>query len=139
MFFDKITADFKPHKAGLRKVLGDLEADIMEIIWQKDEVSVRDVYETLRLERDIAYTTVMTIMGRLADKELLNKKSRGNAYIYTPAVSRIDFAKRVVSAVIDGLMDEFAEPAMSHFVDRLSKEDNTKISKLEEMINSKKK
>lgn len=139
MFFSKITADFKPHKVGLKKVLGDLEADIMEIIWQKGSVSVRDVYETLRLEREIAYTTVMTIMGRLADKELLQKTSKGNAYIYTPTLTRVEFAKRVVSEVIDGLLDEFAEPAMSHFVEKISEKDVKQISELEALIKSKKK
>jgi predicted transcriptional regulator len=138
MFFDKVSADFKPHKTGLKKVLGDLEADIMEIIWQKNPASVRDVYETLRLEREIAYTTVMTIMGRLAEKELLIKSPKGNAYLYTPAISKKEFSKKVVSAVIDGLLDEFAEPALSHFIDRLSKADQNKIAELEELIKAKK-
>ena len=138
MFFDRVSADFKPHREGLKKVLGDLEADIMEIVWQKESVSVRDVYETLRLKRDIAYTTVMTIMGRLAEKDLLLKTTRGNAYIYSPALNKLEFTKKIVSAVIDGLMDEFREPAVSHFMDRMGKEEEEQISKLEGLIKAKK-
>lgn len=134
MFFSKVTSEFKPHKVGLRKVLGDLEADIMETIWSKGSVSVREVYEQLRLQREIAYTTVMTIMGRLAEKKLLDKELQGNAYIYSPALSRSEFSKRVVSDVLDGLLEEFAEPAMSHLLDRLSTEDEQKIERLEAII-----
>jgi predicted transcriptional regulator len=134
MFFKQIISDFKPHKDGLRKVLGDLEADIMQIIWREEKSTVRDVYEKLRLQREIAYTTVMTIMGRLAEKKLLEKEQAGNAYVYRPTVSEQEFARRVVSEVLDGLLEEFAEPALSHFVDRLSNEDEQKIAKLEALI-----
>jgi predicted transcriptional regulator len=137
MWLKKFVNEFKPQKVGIRKILGDLESDIMEIIWQKDKTSVREVYETLRLEREIAYTTVMTIMGRLADKNLLSKETVGNAYHYTPTVSRNEFAKKVVTEVLDGLFEDFAEPAMSHFVDKLSKENKDKISELEALIQEK--
>lgn len=134
MFFKQIISDFKPHKDGFRKVLGDLEADIMQIVWTEEKSTVRDVYEKLRLQREIAYTTVMTIMSRLAEKKLLEKEQIGNAYVYRPTISEQEFARKVVSEVLDGLLEEFAEPAISHFVDRLSNEDEQKIAKLEALI-----
>ena len=134
MFLKKLISDFKPHKLGYTKVLGDLEAEVMKIVWKMNRASVRDVYEQLRLQKSLAYTTVMTIMGRLAEKGLLEKEARGNAYIYSPTISEGDFAKMVVSEVMDGLMEEFAEPAMSHMVDRLGSEDNDNLDKLEEII-----
>lgn len=134
MFLKKFISDFKPHKMGLKKVLGDLEAEVMKVIWKQERSTVREVYEQLRLEKNLAYTTVMTIMSRLADKGLLLKAPQGNAYVYTPAVSENDFAKMVVSEVIDGLLEEFAEPALSHMVDKLGTEDADKLSKLEEII-----
>lgn len=137
MFWTKIFSDFKPKQQGLKKVLGELEADIMEICWNKQPVSVRDVYQELLLRREIAYTTVMTIMGRLADKGLLSKETKGNAFIYTPVMSRSEFTKKVVAQVLDGLLDEFAEPTYNHLVDRMSKEDETKIEELEKMIKEK--
>lgn len=137
MFWTKIFSDFKPKQQGLKKVLGELEADIMEICWNKQPVSVRDVYQELLLRREIAYTTVMTIMGRLADKGLLSKETKGNAFIYTPVMSRSEFTKKVVAQVLDGLLDEFAEPTYNHLVDRMSKEDEAKIEELEKMIKEK--
>ncbi|ADG83038.1 CopY family transcriptional repressor [Thermincola ferriacetica] len=133
-FFKSLISDFKPHKMGLKKVLGDLEADIMGIIWKEGKATVRDVYEALRLQREIAYTTVMTIMGRLAEKNLLTKEPLGNAYVYTPTVSQEEFSKQVVSEVLDGLLEEFAEPAISHLVERISSEDENKIAELEKLI-----
>ena len=134
MFLKKFISDFKPHKIGLKKVLGDLEAEVMQVIWKKDQSTVREVYEQLCLEKNLAYTTVMTIMSRLADKGLLTKAAHGNAYIYTPAVSEAEFSKMVVSEVLDGLLEEFAEPALSHMVEKLGSEDSARLSKLEEII-----
>ena len=47
--------------------IGPLEADILAIIWERERVTVRDVYKLLRLQRKIAYTTVMTVLNSLAD------------------------------------------------------------------------
>ncbi|MGH2360405.1 MAG: BlaI/MecI/CopY family transcriptional regulator, partial [bacterium] len=72
---------FKPDRSGIRKVLGDLEADIMELIWSAASsgsgTTVRAVFETLSRRRRIAYTTVMTTMARLARKRLLRVKKQG--------------------------------------------------------------
>lgn len=134
MFLSKEISDFKPHKAGLKKVFGDLEADIMEIVWNSEDVTVREVFEELRLEKKLAYTTVMTIMNRLVDKHLLKRESRGNAFSYTPTVSENEFATQVVSEVLDGLLEDFADPALSHIVESLSSKDSQKLNKLEQLI-----
>lgn len=126
--------EFKPHKLGLRKVLGDLEAEIMEVIWQREQVLVRDVHRELTKKREIAYTTIMTVMGRLVEKGLLVREQVGNSYVYRPSRSRADFTRLVVQEVIDGLLEEFAEPAISHFVNRISQEDEEHLDRLEEMI-----
>jgi len=139
MFFKKMISDFKPHKMGYKKVLGDLEADVMKIIWRTEKATVREVYEQLRLEKNLAYTTIMTIMGRLADKGLLSKEAQGNAYVYSPTISEVDFANKVVTEVLDGLLEEFAEPALSHMVDKLGAEDNVKLDRLEEIIKERRK
>ncbi|MDP2210900.1 MAG: BlaI/MecI/CopY family transcriptional regulator, partial [Candidatus Aquicultor sp.] len=62
---------FRPSESGVRKMLGDLEADIMELVWEKDLASVREIHGILERDREIAYTTVMTVMSRLAEKNIL--------------------------------------------------------------------
>ncbi|WP_418790629.1 BlaI/MecI/CopY family transcriptional regulator [Phosphitispora sp. TUW77] len=134
MFLSKYILDFKPHKLGLKKVLGDLEAEVMKIIWEKEKATVRDVYEHLLLNRNLAYTTVMTIMSRLADKKLLTKEPKGNAFVYSPVVSEAEFAGFVAGEVLDGLMEDFAEPTFSHLLDRLIEESPAKLNELEKRI-----
>ena len=53
--------------------LGWLEADVLRVVWDKGEVTVRDVYEDLRENRRIAYTTVMSVLRNLAAKGLLEQ------------------------------------------------------------------
>ena len=72
MALDRYQFTFDPRKKGLRKILGDLEADVMEAIWALGHATVHDVLERLAAaDRELAYTTVMTVMSRLADKGLL--------------------------------------------------------------------
>ena len=73
--------------------------------------TVRDVYETLREQRKIAYTTVMTVMSRLVEKEILRRQREGRGYVYEAAVS--DPAEIAVR----GVMRDFGEDAVAHFLD----------------------
>lgn len=134
-----ITSIFKPREQGLRKVLGDLEAKVMDIIWLKGQVSVRDVYREMLKDREIAYTTVMTTMARLAKKRLLVRKRKGMGYLYTPTISRDGFMDSVAGDVIDGLLDGFADSAMSQLLRRFGRDDPQMIEKLTEIIQEKRK
>ncbi len=138
MRLNKVLKDFHPNKIGLKKVLGHLEADVMEIVWAQKKATVREVYDVLRQRRDLAYTTVMTIMTRLAEKGILQKEKVGNAYLYAPVLSKNELLNSVVTEVIDGLLADFAEPAMTHFVDRMSKEDEVRLEMLEKLIQERK-
>ena len=83
-------ASFRYNQVGLRKFLGDLECEIMELVWKKANptVTVRDIYDALRQQRQIAYTTVMTTMVRLSEKGLLRIVDRaGLANCVPPWVS----------------------------------------------------
>src|SRR5688572_8069575 len=83
-------------RASLDGVLGPLETDVMEAVWARGDATVRDVHATLARRRDIAYTTVMTTMSRLAAKGLLERDSSGLAHRYRPAVSREEYARSTV-------------------------------------------
>lgn len=137
MSLHKLFYGFRPDKKGLSKVLGELEAEVMEVVWQKGSVSVRDVYDVLRSRRQIAYTTVMTIMGRLADKQLLAKEKQGLAYIYTPVYSKSEFTRSLVQEVIDGLLEDYSDLAFAHFIGRLKEDDEAKLAELEKLIQDK--
>ena len=108
---------FRPDRPGIRKVLGDLEAEIMELVWSRPEGSgttVRDVFEVLyerRLNderRRIAYTTVMNTMTRLAKKNLLRVEKRDQAYLYFPNLTQPEFVSRFVGRILENLYVNFS-------------------------------
>jgi predicted transcriptional regulator len=122
---------------GLRQVLGDLEAEIMECMWDLDSASVRDVHECLAARRDIAYTTVMTVMSRLVEKDMLARRQEGRAYIYTPTRSRDAFCTGVVKNVMTGLFGALDQPVLAHFVESLGEGDIAELDALAEIIERK--
>jgi predicted transcriptional regulator len=103
---------FRPGRTGIRKVLGDLEAEVMEQVWARPAgqgTLVRDVFEVLYERRRIAYTTVMNTMTRLAKKGLLRAEKEGQAYVYRPTLSRDEFVARFVGRILEDLMVSFAD------------------------------
>jgi predicted transcriptional regulator len=125
-------------KHTLAEVLGPLENEIMEVVWDKGDVTVRDVHESLQKKRAIAYTTVMTTLGRLADKGFLRRIEDQPAHHYNAIVSRDDYASSTVKSVVDWLVDHFPDPAMAYFVDRVEEEDDAVIDRLREAIDQRK-
>lgn len=133
----RLMPDFKPGEQGLNKVLGNLESEIMDIIWQKDsEVTVRDIYEVIAARRKLAYTTVMTIMGRLAEKGILSKRMEGNVSLFTSAMSREAFTNNVVGSVVDSLLEDFADAAIARFVSRVGEGDRETLQRLEKLLDA---
>lgn len=63
-------------------VLTEQELEIMKVVWGRERVTVRDVYETLLERRKVAYTTVMTMMRILEEKGYVTKSDAGKAYVY---------------------------------------------------------
>src|SRR5258708_5371284 len=88
--FELGVPEFRSDRPGIRKVIGDLEAEIMELIWARPPeqgTTVRDVFEMLYKRRKIAYTTVMSTMSRLAKKHLLRIEKQEQTYVYTPTMT----------------------------------------------------
>jgi predicted transcriptional regulator len=93
------------------------ELAIMKVVWRLGRATVREVYEALRETRQIAYTTVMTMMRILEDKGYLKKTAADRAYVYRPARPRQqvlgamvrDFLDRVFDGASDGLLLHLAK------------------------------
>ena len=102
---------FRPDRPGIRKVLGDLEAEIMELVWDRpagDGLTVREVFGVLYERRHLAYTTVMNTMTRLAKKNLLRVEKAEPAYVYFPAFSQEEFVSRFVGRILEDLLVSFS-------------------------------
>jgi predicted transcriptional regulator len=82
-------------------VPGELEHAVMSILWSRpNALSVREVHDLLVVDRDLAYTTVMTVLDRLAKKGLATRNLDGRAWLYRPARTQVD---EFSAAVIDTL------------------------------------
>lgn len=119
---------FRPRQPGLRKLLGDLEAEIMALVWSYPDghrLSVREVYERLLPARKVAYTTVMTVMGNLTKKEVLRVEKGETAYAYYAPLTRAAFTDQAVGHIISGLMSDFSDATLAHFQRTLAAQDVT--------------
>ena len=123
-------------KEGIRASLFDLEADIMEVVWGHswDTFTVADVHRELERQRNIAYTTVMTTVNRLTDKELLEREREGRRYIYRARMDRDEFLRTMTREVLDSLPDVGLDEAVAYLVERVSEADADELHRLEELI-----
>ena len=96
------------------KVLGPLEAEVMQVLWNAAApMSVRGVMSELNEGRatPLAYTTVMTVMARLAEKGILRREANGRGYVYEATLPD------VAAIAVRTVMRDFGEAAVAQFVD----------------------
>lgn len=104
------------------KVLGELESEIMEIIWrQKGPVSVKDVIEILSKRRQIAYTTAMTIMVRLVNKSVLIRNLNGQSYLYKSKITKEQFTAKAAHSIFSAAVSTLGEEVLTHFIKEIRK------------------
>ncbi|MPZ51364.1 MAG: BlaI/MecI/CopY family transcriptional regulator [Acidimicrobiia bacterium] len=109
--------------------LGELEARAMEALWDGGGWSTpREVLELLEGERDLAYTTVMTILVRLWQKDLLERRKDGRAYAYHPLQTREEWTAQRMSELL-GIATNRAK-ALVHFVSEMETADRDQLRRL---------
>ena len=116
---------------GAEKLLGELELAIMRVAWSRDAVTVRDVLEVVSKKRTLAYTTVMTVMGRLAEKGLLVAEKSGKSYVYRAAHMREAFEAQAAGQVVQALINDFGgDIALRQFVKELADTNPDRLDQL---------
>ena len=128
---------FSPGKRGAAaQVLGELQTAVMEILWRQSPLAVTDVEQKLQKSREIAHTTVLTTLDRMHQKGFLVREKQGKAFVYSPRYSKEEFERGVAQEVLSALLSQFAEPALSAFVELVG-EDGEKLDQLEDLIRHK--
>ena len=114
--------------------LGPLEILVMETLWLHGESNVRDVVE--RLERPLAYTTVMTTLDRLFKKGLLERRKAHRAFLYAPRLSRPQWEQKRAGDLVAGFLA--SEPSrhllISCLVEAVGQHDEALLEELEKKI-----
>jgi BlaI family transcriptional regulator, penicillinase repressor len=108
------------------------ELEIMKVVWERESVTVRDVYEALLERRKVAYTTVMTMMKILEEKKYLKKNQSDRAYVYRAAQPKVQVIRAMVRDFVNRVFNGSAEPLLVHLVEEhdLSREDLEEIARL---------
>jgi predicted transcriptional regulator len=106
---------------------GDLEAVIMDRIWDREAetTTVRDIFDELAAEREIAYTTVMSTMDNLHGKGWLAREKDGKAYRYWPTLTREQHSARLMRDALDG--GGRSELVLNHFVEQIGPEESARL------------
>ncbi|NOY88572.1 MAG: BlaI/MecI/CopY family transcriptional regulator [FCB group bacterium] len=84
---------FDPSAEGTAVFLGPLQAKLMELAWEKKTLTVKKALFYLDNDKNLAYTTIMTLLNRLAEEELLKKEKEGRIFTYQPTVTKAEFLK----------------------------------------------
>ncbi|HKD08390.1 MAG TPA: BlaI/MecI/CopY family transcriptional regulator [Bryobacteraceae bacterium] len=112
--------------------LTEQELEIMKIVWSRDSVTVRDVYEALLERRKVAYTTVMTMMKILERKKYLRHTQADRAHVYRAAQPQRKVLGAMVKEFVNRVFNGSAEPLLVHLVEEhnLSAEDLNEIAEM---------
>lgn len=120
---------------GIAKVLGDLEARVMRVVWQLGRpVPARDVYERVASRHSVAPLTVITVLNRLAGKGLVRRDRRGGLLHYTAGLSEPEFMARASRHVVEGVLGLAPEAVTASFVDVWADRDPERLAELGRII-----
>lgn len=110
--------------------LGPMERKIMEYIWCRDSATVAQVHRYLAEQREVAYTTIMTIMFRLVGKGFLNREKYGRAYLYQCTKSKGVVVSHLVHNAFESLVNKYGIEAIKAFAEEIDRLPATKRAKL---------
>ncbi len=123
---------------GYGRLLGPLEQDIMDLLWDRGEASGREVHANIASARQVAVTTVLTVLERLAKKGLVKKVKGDSVFLFRPGYSREEFARAVSQDVFRGIMGISSTGLCASLVDALADADPEELERLSALIESKK-
>jgi predicted transcriptional regulator len=122
----------------LRATLGNLEREVMDVVWGTDETTVKEVQAALA--RPVAYTTVMTTLDRLFKKGFVGRTRSGRAFVYEALRTREQTEAALAQGIMAGLFaGPSAKPILSNLVDAVGSQDGGAdlLDALEEMVRQK--
>jgi len=115
--------------------LGELELAVMELVWQRDEVTVREVWEALLPSRKLAYTTVMTVMARLVPKGVLSVTKRGKTAYYRAVGTADEIEALQAQRAMHDVLERFGDAAITGFLRELEQIDPASLERLRARLN----
>ncbi|WP_040952746.1 BlaI/MecI/CopY family transcriptional regulator [Gorillibacterium massiliense] len=126
---------FKFQGSGLNRFFGPLEAKVMEVIWSEAQpVTIKEVNAKINEEKTMSFNTIMTVMNRLVDKGILQKKLSEKSYKYSAVATKEQFLEEQSKELSYDLVKEFGSLAVTHLVDAMEQVDPELLKQLERQI-----
>jgi predicted transcriptional regulator len=118
--------------------LGDLQLKIMKLLWERSEATVAEVHQIVARERDLAYTTVATMLRKMEARSLVAHREEGRSFVYRAAVPSDAVTRGMADHFIERLFEGSLADMVSHLLTtrEVSREE---LSKLEKLIAERKK
>lgn len=101
--------------------LGELEKQVMDIVWDCKQCSTRDILTKLKKEKNLAYTTVATILQRLHYKGLVRRTDGKSGHIYSPKVSKQSYSRNIAQTFLRKFINSFGDIAIASFAESIDK------------------
>lgn len=122
-------------KARFHRV-GDLQLQILKILWARGEGTVADVLDNLS-GSELAYTTVATMLRKMEARSLVTHRAEGRSFVYRPKVKAEDISHRMANHLVDRLFEGSLLDAVNHLLTtrEVSREE---LAKIEQLIAEKK-
>lgn len=125
----RLTAD------GVAKVLGDLEARVIEALWHLDApASARTVHELVKREHDVALLTVVTVLNKLVTKALVRRGKIDDLLHFSPTSTRDEFLARTSRQMVEGILEFGPEAVAVSFIDVLAEQDPERLADLARLV-----
>ena len=124
--------------SGVAKVLGDLEARVLQAVWDlRDPSPARRVYELVCKEHSVAQLTVITVLNKLVTKNLLRRDRVNDLYHYSAVLSRDEFMARMSRRVVEGILSLGPRAVAASMVDVLAEGDPEQLEELARLVKQK--
>lgn len=105
--------------------LGQLEQEIMNVLWQEKQARVREIYDKVKKKTKIAHTSVAVLLDRMHEKKVVSRRIEtckgGYRYIYCPVSDKEELQHAMLQGAVDRLIDKFGESATAYFNQRFGK------------------
>lgn len=114
----------------LKPIQGELQSQIMPVLWRFGEATTEQVRAALPPRYRSAYTTIQTVLNRLAERGLLSREQRGNAIAYRPRISESQYLSRAIDRTLSGASAEARQAVLAELVGRLDSDELEQLRQL---------
>ena len=118
--------------------LGDLQLRIMKILWERQEATVADVHAALAGGKNLAYTTIATMLRKMEGKGLVTHRAEGRSFVYAPRVAEADVSRSMANHLVDRLFEGSLTEVVTHLLST-REVSRSELAALEKLIAERKK